>query len=94
MERLFLVGPEAEWFFEGYGLIKHRAGSHRYRRRVRYAEALENLGWADSQEAVVLFLGVACLSPWVRGSRPFPRGLTGLFVARNQFSQVMCHDGR
>ena len=75
LERLFLVGSEAEWFFEGYGTDQSiEQAVIDYRRRVRYAEALENrrLGRLR-KKAVVLFLGVACLPPWCAGFPSFVR---------------------
>ena len=72
MERLFLVGPEAEWFFEGYGADQSIGKAVMdYRRRVRYAEALEarRLGRL-LRKLWYYFWELRAYPPGMRGSRP------------------------
>ena len=72
LERLFLVGPEAEWFFEGYAADKDATQVARdYRRRVRYAEDLEYRSLGRLRRKLWYYLWeLRAFPPGVQGSRP------------------------
>ena len=84
LERLFLVGPEAEWFFEGYG-ADHSIGQvvMDYRRRVRYAEALETRRLGMFRRKLwYYFWELRAYPPGVRGARPLSAWLDGANSSR------------
>ena len=72
LERLFLVGPEATWFFEGYGVDRNITQVvSDYRRRVRYAEDLEYRRFGRLHRKLWYYLWeLRAYPPGVRGSRP------------------------
>lgn len=72
LERLFLVGPEATWFFEGYGVDRDITQvASDYRRRVRYAEDLEYRRFGRLHRKLWYYLWeLRAYPPGVRGSRP------------------------
>jgi len=72
LERLFLVGPEAEWFFEGYGVDQSVGKAITdYRRRVRYAESLETRRLGRFRRKLwYYFWELRAYPPGVRSSRP------------------------
>jgi len=84
LERLFLVGPEAEWFFEGYGTDQSIGQAViDYRRRVRYAEALENRRLGRLRKKLwYYFWELRAYPPGVRGSRPLSAWLDGVCSSR------------
>jgi len=84
LERLFLVGPEAEWFFEGYGVDQSIAQAVvDYRRRVRYAEALENRRLGRLRKKLwYYFWELRAYPPGVRGSRPSSAWLDRVYSPR------------
>ena len=84
LERLFLVGPEAEWFFEGYGADQSIGKVVMdYRRRVRYAEALETRKLGRLRRKLwYYFWELRAYPPGVRGSRPLSAWLDGVNASR------------
>ncbi len=72
LERLFLVGPEAEWFFEGYAADRNVTEvANDYRRRVRYAEELEYRTLGRLRRKLWYYLWeLRAFPPGVHGSRP------------------------
>ena len=84
LERLFLVGPEAEWFFEGYGADQSIGQAViDYHRRVRYAEALENRRLGRLRKKLwYYFWELRAYPPGVRGSRPLSAWLDGVYSSR------------
>ena len=84
LERLFLVGPEAEWFFEGYGTDQSiEQAVIGYRRRVRYAEALENRRSGRLRKKLwYYFWELRAYPPGVPGSRPLSAWLDGVYSSR------------
>ena len=84
LERLSLVGPEAEWFFEGYGADKSVENVVvDYRRRVRYAETLETRRLGRFRRKLwYYFWELRAYPPGVHGSRPLSAWLDGVNSSR------------